>query len=291
MDNKEHTLMKTSGRFALAVSGGQQVDKISWLEGNILLSNKNIHLIGDDSRISVSLSNITMISDDNDSAQSIAVFSNDMRKYVRVGFENNVVIVSSTNHGEFIEELYKAAIGGNKIKCKHPVAKGGVIKDPSWKSARLSVEKDRLIITLSDGTQVIFRIDEVSTWSTKRERIQGGMRELVSVSIVRQNSTVKTHITAPKQTCFFIKSFLRQFNQHDQVDTNLTATEEEVLLAVHSGISPFNIPNFVDHDVETVEEIFDRLVEHGIIDRVRMRQEVEINACGNRIAENAVSDR
>ncbi len=45
-------------------------------------------------------------------------------------------------------------------------------------------------------------------------------------------------------------------------------------MALHSGVSPFDIPNFVGIDVEEIEEIFDRLIELDVISVLRERTEV-----------------
>jgi len=62
-------------------------------------------------------------------------------------------------------------------------------------------------------------------------------------------------------------------------------------MALYSGVSPFEIPAFIGKDVDTVEEIFERLVELDIVDEVRVRREVTLNSRGRNIASEAMNDQ
>ncbi|MFC7195726.1 hypothetical protein ACFQL4_15650 [Halosimplex aquaticum] len=65
----------------------------------------------------------------------------------------------------------------------------------------------------------------------------------------------------------------------------------EVLMALYSGVSPFEIPDFVGMDVEDVEAVFDRLVEEGILREKRVRRDVRLKARGRNIASDVISDQ
>jgi hypothetical protein len=71
----------------------------------------------------------------------------------------------------------------------------------------------------------------------------------------------------------------------------LTETESEVLMALHSGVSPFEMPEFVGADVEEVEAIYDRLIELDVIEVVRERTEVEMTAQGRSVAEKTMNNQ
>jgi helix-turn-helix protein len=43
--------------------------------------------------------------------------------------------------------------------------------------------------------------------------------------------------------------------------------------------------------VDTVEEIFDRLIEAGVLEETRIRRQVELKARGRNIASDAMSDQ
>jgi helix-turn-helix protein len=49
-------------------------------------------------------------------------------------------------------------------------------------------------------------------------------------------------------------------------------------MALYSGVSPFEMADFVGVSVEEIEEVYQRLLEVGAVDEVRTRTEVELNA-------------
>ena len=71
----------------------------------------------------------------------------------------------------------------------------------------------------------------------------------------------------------------------------LTETESEVLMALHSGVSPFEMPEFVGADVEEVEAIYDRLIELDVIEVVRERTEVEMTTQGRSVAGKTMNNQ
>jgi helix-turn-helix protein len=62
-------------------------------------------------------------------------------------------------------------------------------------------------------------------------------------------------------------------------------------MALHSGVSPFEMPEFVGADVEEVEAIYDRLIELDVIEVVRERTEVEMTAQGRSVAEKTMNNQ
>jgi len=64
-----------------------------------------------------------------------------------------------------------------------------------------------------------------------------------------------------------------------------------VLMALYSGVSPFDIPAFLGIEVDQVEELFVRLIDHDVLDEVRIRHEVELNARGRSIAADAIDEQ
>ncbi len=72
---------------------------------------------------------------------------------------------------------------------------------------------------------------------------------------------------------------------------DLSDKETQVLTALYSGISPFKIPEFVDMEIEEVEDVYDRLMESDILEPVRTRREVQLEARGRSIASDAMADQ
>jgi helix-turn-helix protein len=88
-----------------------------------------------------------------------------------------------------------------------------------------------------------------------------------------------------------LQSLLRTvIEQRQEEDYELDDMERQVLMALYSGVSPFEISGFVGIDVDRVEEIYQKLLEVGAVDKVRERTEVTLNAQGRNMASEAMSE-
>ena len=87
------------------------------------------------------------------------------------------------------------------------------------------------------------------------------------------------------------ESLVRQGELQNATDADLDQTDTEVLMALYSGVSPFEIPDFVGMEIEEVEAVFDRLVEEGILREKRIRRDVRLKARGRNIASDVMADR
>ncbi len=67
--------------------------------------------------------------------------------------------------------------------------------------------------------------------------------------------------------------------------------EKEVLMALYTGVSSFEIPDFLGMDVDRVEEIFERLIELDVLKEVRKRREVSLKTRGRNIASESISEK
>jgi helix-turn-helix protein len=72
-------------------------------------------------------------------------------------------------------------------------------------------------------------------------------------------------------------------------DYELSEMESQVLMALYSGVSPFEMADFVGTTPDDVEEIYQKLLEVGAVDKVRTRTEVSLNAQGRNMASEAMS--
>ncbi len=89
----------------------------------------------------------------------------------------------------------------------------------------------------------------------------------------------------------FVQSFLKEGERRSEANVDLDPSEKEVLMALYSGVSPFEIPAFIGQDVDRVEETFEKLIELDIVDEVRTRHEVTLNSRGRNIASEAMNEQ
>ncbi|MFQ3474805.1 chemotaxis protein CheF1 [Halonotius sp. F2-221B] len=287
MADGEYQIADTTGRFTIAVKDGRKLNDISWESGRLLLSNKRLILVGNDGKRTIRLSEVTGLSGRDDATQSIGALSN----YLSINIGEDVIVVAPNDHEAFKTDFFEAILGETVVKAKHPAVEGGVVQDTTWETARLAVEPESLVVTLKSGGLVELELDEISGIDTEERTVTDDKRTVIEVSHAEGTTNVETHLTGRSQTCLFIQAFLREGERRSQTDLELDPSEEEVLMALYSGVSPFSIPEFIDHEVAAVEETFEKFIELDIVDEVRQRREVTLNSRGRAIASDAIDDQ
>ena len=287
MSEGEYKIADTKGRFTMAVKDGRQLNNVSWSEGRILLSNRRIILAGNDGKKTIALSDISDLGGREDGSQAVASVSS----YLSLRLGEDVMLISASDHEEFRTAFFKAVLDENIVKAKHPAVEGGVVTDEGWEKARLKVEAESIATALQSGKFVELELDEISEINTERQTVGGEERIVVQVSHVDGQTSVETHITGKERDCKFAKAFLAEGERRSEANVELEPSEKEVLMALYSGVSPFEIPAFIGQDVEDVEETFEKLIELDIVDEVRVRREVTLNSRGRNIASEAMNEQ
>jgi hypothetical protein len=99
--------------------------------------------------------------------------------------------------------------------------------------------------------------------------------------------SLETHLSGPRRKVNILAGLLRKGEAQNTTDADLSDEESEVLMALYSGVSPFQIPEFTGMDPDQVEAIYDGLIEQGILETRRVRREVSLKARGRHIASEA----
>jgi len=86
-----------------------------------------------------------------------------------------------------------------------------------------------------------------------------------------------------------LASLFRSVVEGREDDYELSEMENQVLMALYSGVSPFEMADFVGSTPDEVEEIYQKLLDVGAVDKVRTRTEVSLNAQGRNMASEAMS--
>ena len=287
MAEGEYQIADTTGRFTIAVKDGRKLNDISWESGRILLSNRRLILVGNDGKRTIQLSEVTGLSGREDATQSIAALSN----YLSVKVGDDVIVVAPSDEEDFKTDFFEAMLGETVVKVKHPAVEGGVVQDSAWETARINVEPESLVLTMKSGSLVEVELDEISGIDTEERTVADDKRTVIEVSHAEGTTNVETHLTGSSQTCIFVQAFLREGERRSETDVDLDSAEEEVLMALYSGISPFSIPEFIDHEVDAVEETFEKFIELDIVDEVRQRREITLNSRGRAIASDAIDEQ
>jgi len=286
----ERALVDTQGKFVQVVNDGRKRNDIEWLPGRILLSNKRLVLATNQGKRTLALSKVTSVTA-SQMNQPLAQVDG----YVKVQAGSDVWLVSAKAAEELEQQLYSTLLDQIVILVKHPALKGGIVTDATWEKARFKLDEeteDTVNIAVSTGTFVELDIDDVGTVEQKQKDIRGQERPLVEVEHTIDGTSVETHISGSPRHVSLISGLVRQGEQRNTADdVDLSAEENQVLMALYSGISPFKIPDFVDMDIDEVEAVYDRLLEADILEPVRTRREVQLEARGRSIAGDAIADQ
>jgi len=290
MSEGETTLADQQGKFTQVVTDGRKVPEIEWIAGRLLLSNRRLVLASSEGKRTIPLSNIGTVRSRQNATQPLAQVSN----YLSIQVGNDVTLIAPRNHESFERSLYDAVLDQTAVAIKHPAVEGGVVQGTGWEKGRVTLEfgdgGDTVALAAATGQFVEVEVDDVGIVEETRSEVFGDERSVVEVEHTEGGTAVETHVSGSQQTVNVLASLLRKGEQKNTTDVELTDEESAVLMALYSGVSPFQIPDFVGMEVDRVEELYDQLVDAGILDRQRVRREVQLKARGRHIASEATDE-
>ncbi|MBO4249145.1 CheF family chemotaxis protein [Halomicrobium sp. IBSBa] len=286
MSDTEKKIADTRGQFMQAVQEGRELSDASWTACRIVLTTQRLVLISDGKR-QISLQSIDRIADRHDVNQASAGVSN----YVALHVGEDVLLVSAGEHEAFETDLYRASLNGEIILVQHPAVEGGVVQNTEWTKGRMKVTDEALQLALADGQAVEVERADIGGLTIEDKTVSGEERTVIEVEHTDDGISVETHLAGEEFHATVLQVMLEESAERNQADLDLSSTERRVIMALHSGVSPFDIPSFVGIDVEQSEEIFDRLIELDVISVVRERTEVQLTTKGRRVAGENISEQ
>jgi hypothetical protein len=287
MKQGEYKLSDTHGRFLRAEKNGREIQDAAWAAGRLLLSNRRLILAGKGGKQTIPLTAIEGVEGRYDVNQDVASVAD----YISLRVPSGVILVAPKEFEEFEQEFYGAVLNEGTFLARHPAVEGGVVQNTEWERARLKVEAEAVSMATVSGTFVEIRLDDIGDITTGRRTIIDDSRLVVEVEHSDEETSVQTYIAGSDRQMSFLESLLRKGEEQSEVSLDLSETDKQVLTALYSGVSPFDIPSFLGVDVDEVEELYVRLIDHNVLNEVRIRHEVTLNARGRSIASDVISDQ
>lgn len=284
MTQSEHKIADFQGQFAQFIKDGNRVGG-SWIRGRILLSNRRLILVGNEGKRVIPLSEIDAIGDRQEGVELLTGVPN----YISIRFDDDVLLVAAPE--SFEVDLYRALLDQRVILVRHPAVSGGVVQDTTWTKGQLKVESERLTVAMADGNLVEISFGDVGSITVGERTVVEEKRQVIEVEHTEEGTSVQTYLSGSSQQCSVMESLLRLDDAEDAEPIDLDDEEREVLMALYSGVSSFEVEDFLDMEVDQVEEIFDRLIEHGVIEEVRTRREVSLKPRGRSLASEAMNEQ
>lgn len=284
----ERALADTQGRFVQVVTSGRKVNDLEWLSGRILLSNRRLVLASNEGKRQIALAKVSTVKNRKNANQAMTAVSG----YFSVQTGSDVFLIAPADADAFEQHLYTALLDGEIVLVKHPAVEGGVVRDTAWEKGRINVESDVVGLGVASGQFVEIELDDVGAVDARDGTVRGDERRVLEVEHTDDEGTsVQTYVSGTGRHVSILESLVRQGELQNATDADLDQTEMEVLMALYSGVSPFEIPEFVGMEVDEVETVFDRLVEEGILHEKRVRRDVRLKARGRNIASDVISDQ
>ncbi|MFW6458456.1 MAG: CheF family chemotaxis protein [Halodesulfurarchaeum sp.] len=290
MSESEYKIEDTKGKFLQAVKKGRRLKDADWTAGRIILSNKRLILVSNDGKRNLPLSKVTSLSGRYDVNQTVAKVGD----YISVRLANESVVLlalgSETEAFEF--KLFGAMLDQEQVFVKHPAVEGGVVQDSSYEQARVNVsDEDRqLNVAISSGSFVPIDLDDVGGVDVDSQAVNGENRPILKVEHAEEGTSIQTYFAGKSHAMAVLESLFKRGVEETQGSVDLSETEKRVLMGLYTGVSPFEIPDFLGMDVDDVEEIYDRLIELDVLEEVRVRKEVALKTRGRNIASEVINE-
>ena len=212
-------------------------------------------------------------------------------EYLSLRVPNGVVLVAPKEYEAFERDFYGAVLDAETFLARHPAVAGGVVQNTEWERSRLKVEEEAVSMATVSGTFVEIRLDDIGDITTGRRTVLDDTRLVVEVEHSDEETSVQTYISGSDRQMSFLESLLRKGEEQSETSLDLSETDKQVLTALYSGVSPFDIPSFLGLDVDEVEDLYVRLIDHDVLNEVRIRHEVTLNARGRSIASDVISEQ
>lgn len=287
MSQPEKKIADTQGKCLQAVREGRKMRDATWQQCRIVLTSERLVLVADGER-SFPLEALNELGQRMDVNQSVASESS----YLTLQVGKDVWLVSASDHDAFEADFYRAILDGAIVYARHPAVVGGVVQSSEWQRGRLKVTAEAVRMVLEDGQRFVIHRDDIGEFESDQRMVAGEERNVLEVEHTdEEGRSVESHISGREHHISVLEQLLEEGARRNRADLDLSATEERVVMALHSGISPFAISDFVGIDVEQVEEIYDRLIELEVVEVVRERKDVGLTARGRKVAGEAMGEQ
>ena len=286
MSGDERKILDTSGDFQYVVRDGDPVEDPQWRSCRFIVTNKRLVLAMGGNKQPIPHSNISLPDDPE------SIVPDELPPGATALSVGDNLLVVDAQIDDFRFEYCRATLQGEVILARHPAVVGGVIQDDAqWSKARFQLtDDDEVRLQFPGGDSTLFDIDDVGTIETDRGTVLGEQRAIVEVEHTdEEDRSVETHFSGMAHHTDALTTLFTTVVEGREDDYELSEMESQVLMALYSGVSPFEMADFVGTTPDDVEEIYQKLLEVGAVDKVRTRTEVSLNAQGRNMASEAMS--
>jgi helix-turn-helix protein len=272
-----------------------------WVQCKVVLTYGGIWLMYGNNKKGIPLAAISSLGREIPKKQ----LGTSVTDYIAVTYviENKETTVAITGQSAQLKKLKKyimfLRLNKKPVYVLHPAKVGGVIKDGAqWAQGLLNIvwtpggTADKLVIQRKAGNVEIL-MNNIEMVQTESPNIGGKVQQIANIKYSDSENTYNTFILSGIQNSLieYINDHLREqgvISSHasdsatdSTSDAAIAENEEEILVALYSGVSALEVPSFMEGmDVDQVEMIYDKLISYGLVELVRLRKDVKLTPKG-----------
>ena len=276
----------------------------NWMPCKVVLTYGGIWLMQGNNKKGVPLAAISSLGREIPKKQ----LGTSVSDYIAITYvaENKEITVAITGQPAQLKKLKKyimfLRLNKKPVYILHPAKVGGVIKDGvQWVQGLLNIAwtpggaADKLIIQRKAGNVEIL-MNNIEMVQTESPNIGGKVKQIANIKHSDSENTYNTFILSGIQNSLieYINDHLREqgvISSHasdsatdSASDATIAETEEEILVALYSGVSALEVPTFMEEmDVDQIELIYDKLISYGLVELIRLRKDVKLTPKGRNI--------
>ncbi|XRO76721.1 CheF family chemotaxis protein [Methanocaldococcus sp. 10A] len=247
-----------------------------------------------------------------------------------IGFAPETSIYGRKPIETFLRKVFYVLLNKKEIKIQYGAIKGGSIDpNVKWedgylifvqRKSALSSGEILAVAVLENGKPKVYNLfTNIESIRIKTKLIDDKEEEVLEIKQIKANESITSYLYIEKRERLFVLRYIATLTKYkntvkdllpkseDELTSEFAAEswsgekikseveklspeEQEILMALYTGISPLELPNMLNMDVDEVERILDELIEKGLLNLVRIRKEVELSEKGRAITNYIVTN-
>jgi len=206
----------------------------------------------------------------------------DNKKVIEIKYEKSSIKICFPEN--LVDRIFKFLVFNFKDKFAiyflYPATVGGVIvKDSKWEKGYLCITENAIWF-LSPKRQIKIRLDSIGNVDMDVRTIGNKEWKVLVIGHVKNSVVITGYVLCPETTLQLIKDYLNRLLEKTKPKVELSEKEKEILMMVYSGLSSVEIENMLGISTEELNKYFDKFVELGLAEVVKIRKEIQLTPRG-----------
>lgn len=238
---------------------------------------------------------------------------------------DNLLIYDEDKFKEFIHTIFEILINGKQVKIQLARIKGGALNmESKWQDGTLRIvsvkstkkgRTERNIVVLDPDMRPIPVFSDVEDMDIEEVDMDGKKIQAWKIKHFYIDETVTSYLYIPeKKTRLFVLRYLlkympsyfefimraskefptlqAEFQEVMEKELkeleSLDEIEKQILMALYSGLNPLEVHQFLGLSEREIEEIYDKMIDKGLLKIVMIRKVVDLTREGRKIVNKLI---